>query len=103
MDSGWIDAGAEEEFEPGLARRIVAGEAGIAVFRGEAGFVAMADRCPHAGAPLSDGVLRDGHVVCSWHGWKFDVETGTCPFAPWAGPVPVYEVRVDAGRVQIRN
>lgn len=26
--------------------------------------------CPHMGAPLSAGVVRDGHVVCPWHGLR---------------------------------
>lgn len=33
--------------------------------------------CPHAGGPLGEGVL-DGHIVtCPWHGWQFDVKSGT--------------------------
>lgn len=32
--------------------------------------------CPHAGAPLLDGPVRDGVVVCPWHGWAFDLRTG---------------------------
>ena len=32
--------------------------------------------CPHAGAPLSDGSIKDGVVRCPWHGWEFNLRTG---------------------------
>lgn len=32
--------------------------------------------CPHRGAPLEDGFLNEGCVVCPWHGWAFDLKTG---------------------------
>jgi len=35
---------------------------------------AMVDRCPHRGAALSGGRLKDGNVQCPYHGWTFDGE-----------------------------
>ncbi len=59
---------------------------------------AIADTCPHRGAPLcsagqllprleiaDDGrIERDGRpmVRCPWHKWDFDPQTGTCPERP---------------------
>jgi nitrite reductase/ring-hydroxylating ferredoxin subunit len=59
---------------------------------------ALADSCPHRGAPLcSAGQLvprldygdggperRDDATMirCPWHRWEFDVRTGACPEAP---------------------
>ena len=41
------------------------------------GLYACANRCPHEGYPLSEGVLTDGCVLtCNWHNWKFDLATG---------------------------
>lgn len=34
--------------------------------------------CPHRGGPLVDGVLRDGAVVCPWHWYTFDLDSGHC-------------------------
>ena len=34
--------------------------------------------CPHQGGPLAEGGLDDKTVTCPWHGWEFDVTTGTC-------------------------
>ena len=41
------------------------------------GVFAVANRCPHEGYPLSEGMLGDGCVLtCNWHNWKFDLESG---------------------------
>ena len=37
---------------------------------------ALVDVCPHNGAALSEGVIRDGCVTCPWHLWRFSVSTG---------------------------
>ncbi|HSB85421.1 MAG TPA: Rieske (2Fe-2S) protein, partial [Ilumatobacteraceae bacterium] len=35
--------------------------------------------CPHRQADLSVfGEIEDGQLVCTLHGWRFDLETGTC-------------------------
>lgn len=47
--------------------------------------IAMADRCLHRNAPLSEGELFDGCVACPYHGWMYDAE-GKCVNVPSAGP-----------------
>jgi 3-phenylpropionate/trans-cinnamate dioxygenase ferredoxin subunit len=54
---------------------------------------ALADRCPHRGAPLCSGRIatpieagaetltlgpRQSVVRCPWHKWEFDIATGRC-------------------------
>lgn len=99
----WIDVCSLVDLEPGAGRRVAIGEAHAALFRAPDDRVhALADSCPHAGAPLSAGALRDGVVVCTWHGWRFDPETGKCANVTWSEAVPTYEVRVEAERVLLR-
>jgi nitrite reductase/ring-hydroxylating ferredoxin subunit len=38
--------------------------------------------CPHWGGPLGQGKIQDGMLVCPWHGWTFDLQTGTTPRTP---------------------
>jgi UDP-MurNAc hydroxylase len=38
--------------------------------------------CPHRQADLSVfGEIEDGELVCTLHGWRFDLETGRCSTA----------------------
>lgn len=53
---------------PGLGR-VVAARCGDA-------FLALADRCPHLGGPLSKGSLEGRLLTCPWHGWRVDLATG---------------------------
>src|SRR5581483_1514151 len=43
---------------------------------------AMRDACPHRGMPLSCGWFDGQHLECSYHGWKFDPQTGQCREIP---------------------
>jgi len=43
---------------------------------------ALHDACPHKGMPLSYGWHAGDTVQCSFHGWKFDAQTGRCQFVP---------------------
>jgi len=33
---------------------------------------ALENVCPHRGAKLSDGIVKNGCIECPYHGWKFD-------------------------------
>ncbi len=50
----------------------------LALFRYEGGFHAVDNRCPHMGYPMSKGSIRDGVLICHWHHWEFDLNTGGC-------------------------
>jgi nitrite reductase (NADH) small subunit len=42
----------------------------------------MPDRCPHDGGRLSDGFLEGEIIVCSRHGWEFELPAGRCVGRP---------------------
>ena len=44
-------------------------------------FHAMPDQCPHRGARLSLGQVREKELICAYHGWRFNNE-GRCSFQP---------------------
>src|SRR4029077_8313191 len=43
---------------------------------------AMKDICPHRGIPLSCGHVEGQNLECCYHGWKFNVHSGTCTEIP---------------------
>jgi 3-phenylpropionate/trans-cinnamate dioxygenase ferredoxin subunit len=67
---------------------------------GEVG--AVHDNCTHADFPMSDGELRpDGTIECVWHGAKFDCRTGAVCRGPADEPLPVYDVKVEGGKIHV--
>ncbi len=73
----------------------------IAVFFDGTRYDAINDFCPHMGASLADGELRDGIVTCPWHAWRFKVQDGTWCDNPRIH-TDAYEVRVCGDEVQVR-
>jgi phenylpropionate dioxygenase-like ring-hydroxylating dioxygenase large terminal subunit len=43
---------------------------------------ALRDACPHRGMPLSCGQFDGELVECSYHGWRFEAQTGQCQLIP---------------------
>ena len=43
---------------------------------------ALRDACPHRSMPLSCGWFNGDLLECSYHGWKFDPQTGQCREIP---------------------
>jgi NAD(P)H-dependent nitrite reductase small subunit len=48
----------------------------LAVFLSNGHPYALDNTCPHAGGPLSDGIVDDGCAVCPWHDWRFKLDSG---------------------------
>lgn len=71
----------------------------VFVFERAGRFHAFENLCPHMGGPVGEGILigkveavlgadrevvrerfssEEIHIVCPWHGWEYDIETGEC-------------------------
>jgi nitrite reductase (NADH) small subunit len=98
---GWVRVGDASAFPRGRGRRVVVGQAPVAVFRDGDRWIALDDTCPHMGASLADGRLFGDELQCSWHEWRYDVSTGRCPVRSWAR-VRVHEIRVREAGVWVR-
>jgi isorenieratene synthase len=64
---GWYAVDATRAITAGPRRYRIDGIDYVA-WRGDRGCLVAPDHCPHMGARLSDGFVRDGCVVCPWHG-----------------------------------
>lgn len=53
----------------------------IVVFRLKDQIIALQDRCPHRGAPLSAGKMDGELLQCAYHGWRFNA-SGECVAIP---------------------
>lgn len=73
----WYVACTPDEIIDRPLGRQICGER-IVFYRGpEARVVAVEDFCPHRGAPLSLGSVRDGQLVCGYHGLKMGCDGKT--------------------------
>jgi 3-phenylpropionate/trans-cinnamate dioxygenase ferredoxin component len=74
----------------------------ICLFNHRGTIGAVGDVCTHAEFLMSDGVLRgDGTIECAWHGARFQCRSGAVCRGPAVDPLPVYDVRVEGGRVLV--
>jgi nitrite reductase/ring-hydroxylating ferredoxin subunit len=64
----------------------------------------LSDRCSHLSGPLHDGELVEEEtcVECPWHGSVFSLADGSVRRGPATAPVHAFDVRVTAGRVEVR-
>ncbi|HUS20233.1 MAG TPA: Rieske (2Fe-2S) protein [Terriglobales bacterium] len=61
---------------PGEAKEFLCGEKMVCVANVNGTLSALDNVCLHRGGPLAQGHIEDGKVVCPWHGWQFDAQTG---------------------------
>lgn len=61
---------------------------------------AITDVCPHRGASLSEGILRDGCITCPSHLWRFSVVDGQKQGDPRTR-LAVYPTRIIASWVEV--
>ena len=96
---GWIDIGRLDDILP-LGARVVRARLGdIAIFRtADDKVFALADRCPHKGGPLSQGIVHGRKVACPMHNWNIELDSG-CAVAPDQGCAREFPVKVEDGRV----
>jgi nitrite reductase/ring-hydroxylating ferredoxin subunit/uncharacterized membrane protein len=106
-----VDEGGPKEFTralaasdlPDNARRL--GDADgtpVMVARQHGTLCALAEHCSHLGGPLSEGTLKDGSIVCPWHGSEFALRDGSVINGPATHPQPCFDVRERASAVEVR-
>jgi nitrite reductase/ring-hydroxylating ferredoxin subunit len=81
----WLSVLPEAALLPGRAVRVEVDGVRLIVGRTAHGVFAARDVCPHLDLPLAafgPVEVRGERLVCPWHFWEFDVQTGRCEYAP---------------------
>lgn len=89
-----------QDLPAGQIRHVKVGKRSIAVANVDGEFFALSNVCRHAFAPLAEGFMDGHHVMCPWHGWRYDVRTGTTDHPD--ADVKTYETSVRDGIVYVR-
>lgn len=101
--AGFVDvAGVDEVPDGDVIGRTLDGRE-IALVRLGDEVLATDALCTHGHASLCGGFVEpDGSIECPLHQGRFDIRTGRALCAPLTEDLAVHEVRLDAGRVQVR-
>lgn len=91
--AAWYPVAATRNLRSGPGKAELFGTP-LVVWQSEDGYGALADICPHRGAPLSEGCVEKAAIACPYHGWQFDTE-GQCVAMP-ALPDPPPRIRAQA-------
>ena len=74
--SSWLWAIAVTDLKKGAPTGVRVGGLDLVLVVVNGRLSAFSGTCPHKGALLAGGELREGLLVCPHHGWSFNAETG---------------------------
>ena len=100
--SDWSDIGslADLESTSRLEADVDGWRVRVAIVNGT--LYAFEDRCTHDDSPFDDAPIEDSEIICPRHGARFCLRTGAALSPPAYEPLRVFEVRQNAGRVEVR-
>lgn len=97
----WIKVCQVTEIPVRGARKVRMGDLEIGIFRLTDGRVmAVENKCPHKGGPLSEGIVSGDSVICPLHSWRIGLTDGQA-HAPDVGCVKRFEVKVEGEDVYL--
>jgi len=82
------------------AKEFPCGDRLICIANVNGAYSAMDNVCLHRGGPLGAGIILNGKVVCPWHGWEWDPQTGQTVQDSRA-KIAVYPLKIENGDVLI--
>jgi len=100
---GYTPVAMLAELPPGGGKRVYAANEAVALFNVNGTVYAIANRCSHARASLSEGTVDPARcaVTCPWHEGVFSLETGRVLGGPPVHAVVTYRVKLEDGTVFI--
>lgn len=103
---GWQALCAIDDLPDGRPVRRSLGDVPLLVVRRGKQIDVLSDKCSHLSGPLHEGELVDVEgsacITCPWHGSTFDLSDGAVVHGPATVKQHAFDVRVEAGRVQVR-
>jgi nitrite reductase/ring-hydroxylating ferredoxin subunit/Fe-S cluster biogenesis protein NfuA len=99
--AGWLDAGALADVpEGGICERKITGRSLLLARHGEQ-LSCFDNACAHLGMPLDMGEIDGGVITCTYHGFRYALDTGECLTAPEV-QLRMHAVRLNGGRIEVR-
>ena len=108
-----------DEIPPGKSKLVEVKGREIGVYNVDGAYYALANRCPHGGGSLCQGVItglalsdrpgeyklvRKGEFLrCPWHGWEFEIKSGQSYCDPKSTRVRQFNVAVEQGAELVKG
>jgi nitrite reductase/ring-hydroxylating ferredoxin subunit len=89
-----------DELPPGAAKEVEHEGRVYAIYNVGGTLMVIDGICPHQGGPLAEGDVAGAIVTCPWHGWQFDLRSGTMPSGSRIKQ-EVFEVKVEGRDVLV--
>lgn len=87
----------------GRPQRVEVDGVGVVICQNDGQVLAVGEHCPHLGAPMRDGWIDAGRLVCPWHGSRFACTSGEVLRGPATTALPSYPTRIRDGVVEVRG
>lgn len=101
LNDTWTEVGCLADIPAQGARVVRTSFGDVAVFRTvDDEILAIEDRCPHRGGPLSQGIVHGTQVTCPLHNWVIDLVSGGV-VGPDEGCVTKIPVRLTGERIHL--
>ena len=98
----WMDIGSRDNFPEGEHVTVDAGEHSVVICNVDGDLCAVANLCPHAGLPIGEGELRGSILMCPFHGYAFNVQTGKNVDFEDDMPLLKYPIQMtESGRIEV--
>lgn len=118
--SEFVEVAPADEIEPGDREIVTVNGQSIGVLNVDGEYYAISNECAHEGGPVCKGKMQGALVgeypgpgervqesfsdtpaiACPWHGWEYDLTTGTHLGDPDVS-LPTFEVVVEGGTVYL--
>lgn len=85
---------------PGEAKEFECAGKTICVANVNGTISAIENVCLHMGGPIGQGYIERGKIVCPWHGWEYDPQSGALE-GDAKSKLDVYPIKVENGDLMV--
>lgn len=75
----WVKVAEKGELPNERVKTVFAGKRQVCLTHHKGKIGAIENKCPHQGGPLGEGQIENGWVICPWHAYEYDPQTGKPP------------------------
>jgi NADPH-dependent 2,4-dienoyl-CoA reductase/sulfur reductase-like enzyme/nitrite reductase/ring-hydroxylating ferredoxin subunit len=87
------------DLRDGEMKKVSVHDTEVLLVRIDGSWFALGAKCPHYGAPLEEGTLAGGRIICPWHHSIFDAKTGDLLGPPSLDHLCRFELRVEGENI----